>query len=135
MKAEAKIQEVREKGVTRPINARGALREALKSNLEFHEERSNHSTHDFHAFPAKFPPQLPRFFIQQLTLPGESVLDPMAGSGTTLVEAVATGRRAIGFDIDPLSVLMSTVKTTPLDSSVVAKKGHEISAKVEQQLS
>lgn len=113
----------------REIDSRRRLRELLQSNLEFHEERSNHSTHDFHAFPAKFPPQLPRAFINDLTLPGECVLDPMMGSGTTLVEALAAGRRAVGFDIDPLATLISSVKTKSIDVEKALEKGQEIASK------
>lgn len=118
----------------REIDSRRRLRELLKSNLEFHEERSNHSTHDFHAFPAKFPPQLPRAFINDLTLPGERVLDPMMGSGTTLVEALAAGRQAVGFDIDPLAMLISSVKTRSIDAVRALEKGQEIASKANELL-
>ena len=43
------------------------------------------------------------------------MLDPMQGSGTTILEALLTRRRAVGFDIDPLALLISRVKTAPLD--------------------
>ena len=119
----------------RPIDTKRKLREVLSSNLEFHEESSNQSTHDLHAFPAKFPPQLPRFFINSLTLETEKVLDPMMGSGTTLVEAVTAEREATGFDIDPLAVLISTVKTTSLSSNSLVQIGHEIVSEAKLTLS
>lgn len=118
----------------REIDSRRRLRELLQSNLEFHEERSNYGTHDFHAFPAKFPPQLPRAFINDLTLPGDCVLDPMMGSGTTLVEALAAGRRALGFDIDPLALLISSVKTRSIDAVLALEKGQEIASKAKDLL-
>lgn len=114
----------------RPIDTKRKLREVLSSNLEFHSESSNHSTHDVHAFPAKFPPQLPAFFLQNLTLPGEIVLDPMVGSGTTLLEALRNERNAIGLDIDPLAVLISTVKTSTISASSTLQIGQEIVARV-----
>ena len=86
------------------------LRNLLKMDLDFHNEDSSQMSHDFHAFPAKFPPQLPRLFINNLTNPGEKVLDPMMGSGTCVVEAVGLGREGIGLDIDPLAVMLSKVK-------------------------
>jgi site-specific DNA-methyltransferase (cytosine-N4-specific) len=49
-----------------------------------------------------------------LTQPGETVLDPFCGSGTTLVEALRLRRNAVGVDISPLAVLISRVKCTPL---------------------
>lgn len=98
------------------IDVRAALQRLLtERELDFHNERSSYSTHALHAFAAKFPPQLPRLFIGELTTPGEMVLDPMMGSGTALVEAALLGRRAVGVDIDPLALLICRVKTTPLD--------------------
>jgi hypothetical protein len=46
------------------------------------------------------------------------VLDPMVGSGTTLYAAVQSGCQAIGFDLDPLAILMTVVRTTSLDSKL-----------------
>src|ERR1051325_2594217 len=64
------------------------LSDLLKRDLTFKGEKTSYASHNIHAFAAKFPPQLPRTFIQELTRPGEYVLDPMSGSGTTLIEAV-----------------------------------------------
>ena len=41
---------------------------------------------------------------------GDFVLDPMMGSGTTIVEALLEGRRGIGLDIDPLALRVSQAK-------------------------
>ena len=67
--------------------------------------------HNFHSFPAKFPPGLPKLFIDELTSPGDVVLDPMCGSGTTIIESVLSSRVAIGCDIDPLSAIIAQVKS------------------------
>ena len=48
--------------------------------------------------PAAFPPALPEFFIKLTTMPGDVVLDPFAGSGTTIFTAYECGRRAIGIE-------------------------------------
>jgi DNA modification methylase len=88
----------------------------LSTDLDFHDQPSNYASHNFHSFPAKFPPQLPRIFIEGLTAAGDIVLDPMVGSGTTLLEARLAGRRGLGFDIDPLALRISQVKVTPLNS-------------------
>jgi hypothetical protein len=57
---------------------------------------------------------------------GSLVLDPMAGSGTVLRQAVDLGHSAIGFDVDPLAVLMSKVWTRPVDPEVFLSLGEEI---------
>jgi len=106
----------------RPAKERGdlshdreALEKLLSEDFDFHGENSGYATHNFHAFPAKFPPQLPKKIINALTLPGETVLDPMSGSGTAVLEAMLLGRRGIGMDIDPLALNLSRVKVTHLD--------------------
>lgn len=72
-------------------------------------------THDFYRYPARFPPAFARAAIQLFTEPGELVLDPFVGGGTSLVEARVLGRPAVGVDLSPLSKFVSIVKTTPLD--------------------
>lgn len=106
----------------------------LSQNLDFHDLGSGYASHNFHSFPAKFPPQLPRQFIEGLTDPGDVVLDPMAGSGTTVLEAYLAGRCSIGFDIDPLALLLSRVKVTPLDLELVATIGNKTIKQAQQTL-
>jgi DNA modification methylase len=101
------------------------LAELLGQDLDFAGRPSGYALHNLHSFPAKFPPQLPRKFIEGLTDPGDVVLDPMAGSGTTLLEAVLAGRQGIAFDIDPLALMLSCVKVTPLGTRQAAQAGHE----------
>ena len=100
-----------------------ALRAALRANLDFHGTNGGYGTHSWHPFPAKFPPQLPEFLIERLSGTGEIVLDPMLGSGTTLVEAVRLGRRAVGCDIDPLARLIAKAKLTPIDPVTALETG------------
>ena len=97
------------------INVRRSLSKLLSTDLDFHQDASNYASHALHAFAAKFPPQLPRVFIEGLTVKGETVMDPMMGSGTAIVEAFLCGRRAVGFDIDPLALMICRVKTHPVD--------------------
>ena len=51
------------------------------------------------------------------TRPGEIVLDPFMGGGTTLVEACSLGRKAVGTDISSLATFTANVKTTPLSEN------------------
>jgi DNA modification methylase len=106
----------------------------LEEDLDFRQQESGYASHQIHSFPAKFPPQLPRKFIEVLTLPGEVVLDPMQGSGTSLLEAALTGRKAIGFDIDPLAILISKVKTTSLDPDRTLASGRDVIQKAKDRL-
>ena len=102
------------------------LIELLRSDLDFHNQLSNYSSHNFHSFPAKFPPQLPKLFIEELSEQGEVILDPMVGSGTTMLEAYLANRKGIGFDIDPLAIKIATVKTKSLNKKEVIDYGIKI---------
>jgi DNA modification methylase len=106
----------------------------LSGNLDFHGSPSKESTHDLHAFPARFPPQLPRLFIQELTQQGEIVLDPMSGSGTTVLEAYLANRRGIGFDIDPIALHSGIVKATPLAWEQAFRAGKQVLSRAKSQL-
>lgn len=68
-------------------------------------------THNFYRYPARFSPRFVRAAIEAFTEPGDWVLDPFAGGGTTLVEAISTGRHAIGVDISSLATFVSEAKT------------------------
>ena len=95
----------------------------LHADLDFHGVVEALATHRWHPFPAKFPPQLPAYFIERLTVPGDVVLDPMFGSGTTILEAVRLRRRAIGCDIDPLARLVAQAKLTSFDGLAMLRWG------------
>ncbi len=107
----------------------------LSGDLDFHGQNSRYASHNFHSFPAKFPPQLPRISVRNLTRPGETVLDPMMGSGTTVLEAYLLGRRVIGFDIDPLALLLAKTKLTPLDKNQIIALGRDIVERARYALS
>jgi DNA modification methylase len=77
--------------------------------------QTSYITHDYHRYPAKFIPQLAGRIIKENSRVGDLVCDPFMGSGTTLVEAIVNKRRAYGTDINPVSVLISKAKTTPID--------------------
>jgi DNA modification methylase len=104
--------------------ARPRLAYLLTQDLGFHDVANGNGLHSLHAFPAKFPPQLPKLFIDKLTQPGDIVLDPMMGSGTTIVEAMLAGRHGVGFDIDPMAVRLTKAKTTPLDPDITCVAGY-----------
>jgi DNA modification methylase len=116
------------------INEGDQIVKLLQADLGFHASGGGHARHGFHAFAAKFPPQLPAWFIEGLTEPGDVVFDPFLGSGTTVLEAMRLNRRAMGIDIDPLAILMSRVKTFPLNPVQVSVMGKAIvnQARVDQ---
>lgn len=76
------------------------------------KQRAAHSLHEI-SYRACFKPQLPRFFIERLTVPGDVVYDPFSGRGTTPVEAALAGRRALGCDVNPLSRVLCEPRLNP----------------------
>lgn len=75
-------------------------------------QRQAHSLHEI-SYRACFKPQLPRFFIERYTRPGDCVLDPFMGRGTTPLEAALLDRIPFGGDINPLSVLLTRPRLNP----------------------
>lgn len=110
-------------GLNRSTPLSDILSALLKEDLNFAQDSDSTGIHNLHAFPAKYPPALPRLFIQHLTQPGEIVLDPMVGSGTTVLEAIRLERCGIGGDIDRLALLISQVKTNPPDPARAFQSG------------
>ena len=98
--------------------------EELSQYLSIPQSETTKFTHSIHAYPAKFIPQIPQRIIEEFSNERHTVLDPFCGSGTTLLEAKILGRDSIGFDINPIGVLTSRVKTeslTPEDFDIIEK--------------
>ena len=78
------------------------------------------------SYRACFKPQLPRFFIERLTRPGEVVYDPFMGRGTTLIEAALMGRVPFGCDVNPLSQVLVRGRLNPPTLAQVEQRLAEI---------
>ncbi|MEJ7757959.1 MAG: DNA methyltransferase [Gemmatimonadaceae bacterium] len=83
------------------------------------ERRVSGLTHSFYRYPARFSPQFASAAITAFSKPGDIVLDPFMGGGTSIVEACRLGRIAVGSDINALAVFICRVKTTPLKASQI----------------
>ena len=76
------------------------------------KQRQANALHEI-SYRACFKPQLPRFFIERLTKPGDVVYDPFMGRGTTPIEAALLGRIPFGNDANPLSLVMARPRLRP----------------------
>jgi hypothetical protein len=77
-------------------------------------ERTKH-VHRLHPYLGKFVPQLVEVLLERYVRPGGRVLDPFAGSGTTLVQALESGYDAVGVDVAAFNALLMRVKTREYD--------------------
>lgn len=84
-------------------------------------QRAANNLHEV-SYRACFKPQLPRFFIERLTQPGERVYDPFMGRGTTLIEASLLGREPLGCDVNPLSVALTRPRLCPPAAAEVSAR-------------
>lgn len=92
-------------------SGRRVLSDLKKVDWSFSESDTGYLSHSIHPYPGKFIPQIPRFLIARLSTPGELVLDPFGGSGTSALEALLLGRRALSIDANPIGELIGRVKT------------------------
>src|SRR6187431_1660798 len=77
-------------------------------------ERTKH-VHRLHPYLGKFVPQLVEALLERYVPGGGRVLDPFAGSGTTLVQSLESGYDAVGVDVAPFNCLLMQVKTEAHD--------------------
>jgi hypothetical protein len=98
---------------------------ALVNEFWTARQRQASSLHEV-SYRACFKPQLPRFFIERLTRPGDVVYDPFMGRGTTPVEAALLGRVPFGNDANPLSLVMTRPRLHPPTLEEIARRLDEI---------
>lgn len=89
------------------------------------KQRAGHPLHEV-SYRACFKPQLPRFFIDRLTEPGDLVYDPFMGRGTTLIEAALLDRAAFGCDISPLGAIFTAPRLAPPTVEAIEQRLGEI---------
>ena len=107
---------------SREISWKERLGDDLNWNLSFEHLREIDTTkhvHRLHPYKGKFIPQLVEYFLddhideyksEAYFVPGDIVLDPFAGSGTTLVQAGELGIHSIGIDISEFNCMIADVK-------------------------
>jgi DNA methylase len=92
-------------------------------------ERTKH-VHRLHPYLGKFIPQLVEILLTRYFRPGQHVLDPFAGSGTTLVQALESGLDATGVDIAAFNCLLMDVKTREYNPFVLERELREVHARI-----
>jgi hypothetical protein len=97
-------------------------------------QRQAHSLHEV-SYRACFKPQLPAYFIERLTQPGDIVYDPFSGRGTTALEAALHGRIPHANDINPLSTILCRPRIEPPHLQQVVERLAEMSVQADADFS
>ena len=92
---------------------------------DFRFETSRTFVHDICWYPSRFIPIIPAQLISALSSPGDTVLDPFCGAGTTAVEAIKAGRNSVSADLSPIACELTRTKTKLLLTQ--KEEPHELS--------
>ena len=95
-----------------------SLVSVTKEDWTFRDISTKEYTHGFHQYPARMHPEIAKRLIEKYAIKSSDIVfDPFMGSGGVLVESMLHGNNSVGIDLNPFAVLLSTVKTTPLDTA------------------
>jgi hypothetical protein len=100
------------------------------SEAELPERERTKHVHRLHPYLGKFVPQLVETLLGRYVRPGGRVLDPFAGSGTTLVQSLESGYDAVGVDIAAFNCLLMRVKTTPYETSLLEQELRDAASRI-----
>jgi hypothetical protein len=107
--------------IPRGKSLRTSLPQQIVGEFWTARQRQAHALHEV-SYRACFKPQLPAYFIERLTAPGDAVYDPFMGRGTTPLQAALMGRRPMGSDINPLSRHLVAPRLAPPPCEAVAER-------------
>jgi len=93
----------------------------LKDTWKNEKRNWGHSLHSMASRSGSFPPALTDYFIQRFSKPGDTVLDPFSGKGTTALQACLSGRLGIGVDVAPEAYALTAAKTIRVDHDLAVK--------------
>ena len=96
------------------------------SEAELPERERTKHVHRLHPYLGKFVPQLVEALLERYVRPGGRVLDPFAGSGTTLVQALESGYDAVGVDVAAFNCLLMRVKTGRHDLTLLERELRDV---------
>jgi len=106
--------------ITKPVK-KLPFRKVRDEYFDFKDIPASTGIYGIHPYPAMFHFMVVRELIKKFSKEGAYVLDPFMGSGVTAGECLINKRNFIGYDINPLAILISKVRTTPLQSKTLLK--------------
>lgn len=104
----------------------------VKKELSFAGEPLTRGRHKIHPYPAMLHPLLVDFLIKEFANKDDIIFDPFCGSGVTLLQAGINDHEAFGFDINPLALLITKVKTTKYKTDDLKKDFEKLKKDLEK---
>ena len=90
--------------------------------------------YNMHTYWSKKPPDAIRQYVRHYTEPGDLVLDPFCGSGTTALAALMEGRATIAIDLSPAATFITKNYCTPVDVDELQRAFEELRAEVKSEM-
>ena len=94
----------------------------LSKQSPWSEKRGYDQLHSLCSYLGSYPPSLANYFIKYFTDPGDLVLDPFSGRGTTILESRLNKRRSVGSDLNPIAVILSKAKSFKINKKKVFER-------------
>jgi len=94
--------------------------------FDFKDIPAGSLVYGIHPYPAMFHFMVVRRLLLEFSKEGDIVLDPFMGSGVCAVECLVNGRNFVGYDINPLALLIAKVRTTPIGQKEILNNLVEI---------
>lgn len=95
---------------------------AIEPEWKLQQRLWGHAFHPMCSYLAMFPAALAHAFIARYSRPGDVVLDPFSGRGTTPLQACAEGRVGVGNDLNPMAYLLTAAKVEPPERAAVTTR-------------
>ena len=104
----------------------------IKNDLSFAGEKLSRGRHKIHPYPAMLHPLLVDTMINEYAKPTNIIFDPFCGSGVVLLQASISNHKSIGYDINPLALLIAKVKTRKYNIKILLEEFDAIKNRIEK---
>lgn len=104
---------------------------SMRGELSFKGERLLRGRHRIHPYPAMLHPLLVDFLIDTYAEKCSVILDPFCGSGVTLLQSQLRGHESIGFDINPVALLIARAKTRQYAPAQLQKESRDFGERLQ----
>lgn len=96
------------------------------NNSPWNKNNGYDPLHSLCSYLGAFPPNLANYFIRYFTDEGDIVLDPFSGRGTTILESRILNRKAIGSDLNPIALALSSAKSKYINKGKLLSRINEL---------